>query len=615
MKNQSINNQKEEGSQRETVGVWLERPFVWDIPVYQRHYAWDADKKDSPTQLFWETVEEQTTIRLKGEQPKQHYLGAVMVDCKKNRQNTTGITHYDVVDGQQRLTSIQIAMLALISTANEHGCGDEIKELMEKYVFADKASNSPRLVPTNFDEQQFKALLFQVYGELFGVQNDAGENAKKPKICSAFQFFKREYGNLLRQHAQRSAQEVIREVLSTLTLGFDLVLIVLREDDDAQRVFESLNYSAEPLTTFDLIRNKVFHRAASIRRDMDVELFRQPNWKSLETPYWEDKSDQRKGRSTHIDAYVARMLVAEMRATVGFNRNGTFKAYKEFSGKFRNSSVQDEIAALVRYTDTYRYLDGEIEQNPVAPDADFGVLRHEIWKNRDFYPVIFRIVGSAASAEQKQKMLKLLECYVIRRGVCKLPSDNYNKHAVEICKALGDTPDYNALLGALKKGNTKTAIFPDNERVHQDCVAVGFYGSVFQRYVLEKIECSKHDRAVRVIAEDDQITIDHLLPQSWEKATGWKDLALDKDGQRDEAAVGSVNSHLHTIGNLTLLSGHDNIVLGNQPWGNVRNLLANSSLKMNRELAKRKVWNVEEIAARSRELAEKICEIWPYDVE
>jgi len=602
---------------RKTVGEWLQQPFEWRIPVYQRHYAWDSEIESGPIHLFWETVEEQTVARLNGQTPPQHYLGAVLVDNKTESGAIDKIKRWDVVDGQQRLTTIQIALLALIRVAtDEYQCGDQIKEDLEDFVFSDKAHNCPRLVPTNFDEEQFKAVLFTVYGFVFdfGLSHVSKENASKSKIVSTFEFFKGAYKSLVEKQPHNET-DTIRAIKESLLDGFDIVLIALRETDEAQKIFESLNNYAKPLTTFDLIRNNVFERAAK-ERGKDVELFRSSAWQRMEKPYWEGKADNRKvGWNTHIEAYVARMLVAKMRQEFRFNRNEIFRTYKEFHKAF--SSIDEEIKELVDYLDIYRYLDGDTERKPDGAEVDFGVFLHEIWPNRDFYPVIFLIAGSSASALQKQRMIRLLECYVIRRGTCGLSHGNYNLHALSICAELGDDPNYEALSNMLKNATKDTTVFPDDERVKTSCLSAKFYKPPFrlQQYVFERIEKSLHDlRVKKVVVAEGQLTIDHILPKGWEKNEEWKSMVLGAGSNHGEADAMVVNAYLDTIGNLTLMSGKNNSIKSNQPLRAVKELLEETTVKLNRQLAEEGSWGLEKIHARSKWLAEKICEIWPYDI-
>lgn len=581
--------------------------------------------ESGPIHLFWETVKEQTVARLRSETPPGHYLGSVLVDNKTKRDASDGITRYDVVDGQQRLTTIQIALLALVKVAADHRCNNEINAEVKKYAFFSEpvtgfTEGDIRLNPTNFDRKQFQEVLSDVFDirACGGKSSVSRENANKSKIVSTFDFFKKHYAFLVEKQQDHEPSKILRAILSALTEGFDIVRIVLRETDKAQRVFESLNNYAKPLTTFDLIRNNVFYRAAGVAGNKDVQLFNTDEWQQLECPYWEGKADNRKiGWSTHIEAYVARMLAAErMFASpkdLRFDRNSIFKTYQKFAG--RHSSIEEEIGALVRYADVYQYLDGHVNRPPAAADVDFGVFRYDVWKNRDFYPVLFVIADGNANNEEKQRMIQLLESYVIRRSVCGLSSRNYNKQALTICEALGGECSYESLSGALKSGDKKTVLFPDDATVKEACSRNKFYGSVFDRYVFEEIEKSMYDVGMEsVVAKQSELTIDHILPQGWEANPEWVSIVLDKAGTQNDTVVLTVNSHLHTIGNLTLMSRHNNSAKSNHSFEEVKGLLAKNKLSLNSDLAKEESWNVEKIAARSKELADLICRIWPYDI-
>lgn len=609
------NHPKEE--HRQTVGKWLSRPFVWRIPVYQRHYAWDARDESGPVHLFWATVKEQVGARLDGKTPPPHYLGAVLVDNKTPLDATDGIMRYDVVDGQQRLTTIQIAMLALIQVAEECGCGPNMQDKLAEYVYSDEERNRPRLFPTNFDNKQFQQTLYFAYGKLtdLGNQNVDSENAKKSKIIASLQEFKSLLGKLVGKHPGNK-EAVINAVAKTLTEGFDLVLIVLRKTDEAQRVFESLNSVAKPLTTFDLIRNNVFYRAGA---GEDERLFNTPTWQNLERPYWEGRADNQKGSSTtHIEAYVARTLVAKRvfpnTEKIRFDRNSIFNTYKEFARTGNHSSIDEEIKSLAEYAAVYQHLDSDACPNPVA-GVNFGIFRHSQWKSRDFYPVLFVVASCGVDAAEKQRMIKLLESYVIRRSVCGLSIGAYNKYAALICKEWDGKPTYQSLRNILAKAEKDSYVFPDDKRVEAGCVVEKFYKSLFQRHVFEEIEKSRHGVKVeKVVVEEGELTIDHILPQKWETNPAWRKIVLGDDADGHEAEITAVNAYLHTIGNLTLMSGENNSTKSNRPLEEVQDLLAESAVKLNRDLAKVSDWNAEKITARSKSLAAIICKRWPRDI-
>ena len=596
---------------RKTVGEWLSLPYEWRIPVYQRHYSWDADKDPSPIHLLWKTVAEQTKKRLDGEKTKQHYLGAVLVDFKTARDASDGFIRYDVVDGQQRLTTIQIALLALAKVGKKKNYNSETWKKLQRYVFCDHEKDEPRLPrlrPTNFDRDQFKMLLYKATGDLpeLGKQEVDAEIAQKSRITAACRFFEDAVESIVEEHELHGSHKVIDAILKSLLEGFDLVRIVLSEDDDAQGIFESLNSYAEPLTTFDLIRNNVFRRAAEIEPGLDEKVFYSPEWQQLEHPYWEGSAERRKGSGAkHIEAYIARMLVSTMKKEVHFNRNEIFKSYIEFSLSSEFTSIGEEVDALRCYTSTYRYLNGDTDECGELP-VELGVFSYKVWPSRDFYPVLFTLAGSDASHEEKEKMVRLLESYVVRRGICKLTAEGYNKVAVVICKDMADIVSYERLFDLLSRFEGDSILFPSDEEVREACVEKEFYGNKYQKYVFMKLE--QHAAQDDIERGDFNVqSVDHILPKAWDQDVGW----LTKLAGVDPLVI---ERHVHTIGNLTPMSTKRNSKKSNRSWDDSKKLLEISPMAINRELVMHEKWDIDRIRKRSDDLAERICKIWPYDI-
>ena len=601
---------------RKTVGEWLDLPFEWRIPVYQRHYAWDAKKSHGPIDLFWKTVQEQAESLLTDKEIPHHYLGAILVDDKK-KNKLDPMTPFHVVDGQQRLTTIQIALLAIAQLAKQYEC-DDITEKLQKYVYSPEG-NRTRLNPTNFDQEQFKEVVYWVYGtgtaSISHVNLARQKNSKKSKVMSAFNYFCKNAEGFVKKHSKQGAEAAINSLKQALLEKFDLVLIVLRPDDNAQQVFESLNNHGERLTTFDLIRNNVFYRAAHIEPDKDQKLF-DGEWQQLEHPDWGDMANR---KNTHIEAYIARMLVAKTSKEFNFNTIDIFNTYKQFADRFANN-IDEEIRQLMEYTELYKYLGfvpKKATENPV-PDINFGIFRFNIWNNRDYYPVLFMIAETEKlDTAEKQKMVNLLESYVIRRRICALPMDNYNLHAIDICKHLGKKNDYRTLFHVLKDAKGPSTMFPDNDMVMKECVHAKFYipslGSI-NRHIFRQLEISMNDPVERGELDISQLSLDHILPQQWDKNSTWRNMILS--GNTDETEV---PGYIHTLGNLTLMSLPNNIRKSNNPLEEIHGYLTKSAMALNRELAEEIkqdfVWNLDKIRARSQKLGKKICEIWPEDIK
>ena len=605
-------------AERNTVRDYLSRPFVWKVPVYQRHYSWDRTTDLSgPIELFWGTVQEQSEQRLAGKNPDAHYLGAILVSNQTDPKSAKVTKIFDVVDGQQRLTTIAITMLAIIEVAERHCGKEQLQNNLAKYFFIDEEGRrEQKLNPTNFDKHQFRQILSDVYDlslrlKLGGVSK---ENALKPKVDNVFNYFQNQIGTLIAQHSDKNATVVLQALTESVLDGFHIVLIVLEKTDAPQKVFESMNNTAKPLTTFDLIRNRIFLRSSE-EQGNDVELFNSPLWQSLENAFWEQSSGKRNDKMVHIDSYIARMLIAKLKREVKFDRNSLFKTFLEFSAK--HESVEQVIESMTDYTKIYKYLvAADYAQNPIHSDFSFGIFHHDNWENKDFYPLIFMVIKSTIEEHEKQRILELLESYIVRREVCAFTRGNYNKDVPVLCGGLSSGVSYDSLWAVLAKREAPTVVFPNDEYVKNACRIVDFYKSPIKHYVLSEINRQLDPSNERV--SQDNLTVDHILPQKWFANSVWRKFLLG-DSENSQLSVadtehrkGIIENYINTIGNLTLLTSKRNIQKSNDDFAKVKGMLANSNLLMNREIAKMEKWDEKDILKRSVGMAEVICQRWKY---
>ena len=623
-------NSAGQNDHRKTVGEWLSHPYTWRIPVYQRHYAWDPDDKSGPTRLFWEILAEQALKRLQGREIAPHYFGAILVENKTG--NLPSIYQYDVVDGQQRLTTINVAMFAIIGIASQLQYRSEVQSNLAKYIYNDFSSAPPsqqKLVPTNFDKTQFGNLLSRAFDVSQPYRDDSNQ-ARKSKVVHACHFFTEEFNQFINKNSPTDEMAGINALIDSIIHGFELVLIELRETDEAQKVFESLNNTATLLTTFDLIRNDIFYRADKERPELDVELFQSSTWQQFEEPFWGEETPwKRSDKDKHIEAYVPRMLMAKTNKLVALNRNDTFKAYKDFAKDEAKSGlgVRDEITTISEHVEIYKYLVGKITQNPVAADFSFGCFAFNVWENMDWYPVIFTIATCDAPIAEKQNMIHLLESHIIRRSVCSLTNSAYNKQAPVVCAALGNKPSYAKLKDFLKGADesSSTRKFPSNEDILTACTNERFYRNTLQRYIFDRI-VEHTTTGLNERRDTSGLNIDHIMPQAWRGKAGWQQVAK----QFNE---GEIDHKIHTIGNLTPMSKERNSKKSNRAWIDsmgfnpvgselsqdeqkkyARYWLQECDLKLTRELAKKDEWDLDAIDARSRKLSGLICEIWPENI-
>ena len=620
----------QDNNHRKTVREWLKKNYKWRIPVYQRHYAWNPEEPHGPTQLFWEIVQAQAAKRLAGEVLPPHYFGAVLVD--RVHESLQDSQSYDVVDGQQRLTTLNLAMFALIGAAKDHQLIDEMRDQLAEYICTDEHRQEPKLQPTNFDREQYEQLLFAAYRAYIPPAPGENPQYEKSKVVMAFGFLYKRFTHFIdefiKEKDTHTAQSAIEALKDSILDGFELVLIPLEETDEAQKIFESMNNTARPLSTFDLIRNNVFYRAAKEKTGLDIELFRGKEWRQLEEPYWEEQSGRRDPKKlNHIETYISRMLIAKRQRLIYFSTHEIFKEYKEFSETIaspdKRSDVRKEIVSISEYTSIYKHLVSG-ERNPTS-GVNYGLFLHSHSENLVFYPILFIISTCEEPDEEKQRMVNLLESYVIRRSICDLTASGYNQETPRICKEISINSSngklYENLSKFLKKYDGNSNIFPDDKTVRSGCINENFYKLKFKQYVFSRIAQHLTSATMNETRDIGHLTIDHIIPRGWRENSGWNE-SLMKRGDYDEHMI---DSKINTIGNLTPMAKGLNSGKSNHAWRfpkesiknkkSARDWLRESDLSITREIGENNdTWDISNVISRSEKLAEKICEIWP-DIE
>lgn len=626
----------DESAKRHSLADWLTSRNIWHVPIYQRHYSWDSDDDAGQVQLFWDTVVEHADGILNNARKDPHYFGAILVNEQRNTRALNAARVFDVVDGQQRLTTIQLIMLALIHSALEHEeLAESLAAKLRPYLYVDNGGKEePILQPTNYDNYQYHIVLTAVEHKKPNLEVVEAEQEAfdKSKVKKAFDFFRREHVEFVKKRIAAGgvdAEKVYEALHDAILRGFEIVLIQLRRTDRPQEVFQSLNTTSKPLTTLDLIRNDVFQRAADVREGYDREVCNSRQWKTLEKPFWEEKVDQRLN-TTHIETYLPRMLIAKLPGkAVKFERNVLVKTYRnEFAPK-HGEDILAEVNEMVEYEAIYRDLVQRKSEHmlPVVEQSgivtSLGIFAFDAWGSRDFWPTVFLVLKSAVPADEKQRILRLLESYIVRRHVSGQSTAHYNQFVVDVCEVLNKDISCNSLERLLLKSDSPSTGFPKSDAIIANRVEHNFVGqgnakhiSTYMLHVLARNMQSKADE-MKIV---DKLTIDHILPRSWHTEKGWRDQFLSEGEDSESEKIRQVNNWVDTIGNLTLLSSKNNPKKSNRPFSKVRNLLSESPLKMNKEIVstyanENDEWDLKSIEERGADIVDHIRRIWPHPHE
>ncbi len=585
------------------------------VPLFQRPYVWNEENQWEP---LWNDIV-RVAERFLAEPHKRHhphFLGAVVL---QQLQRPTGLMQErTIIDGQQRLTTLQILLDALHAELAAIGATAPALRIEPLVTNAEPFRSRPedqfKVWPTNRDRPAFNAVMGASPPVHYGAIGSAGE-----RMVAAHRYFGEQARGWVLLNGEEDAQARAVAIETVARELLQMVVIDLAADENAQEIFETLNARGAPLTAADLIKNFVFQCLQET--GADVEDAYERHWKDFETAFWEAELNVGRLRYARSSIFLNHWLVAktgeEVVAREVFTR---FKSFATFDADKDMVSLLQEVDRAARvyrdFTERSSALTGPIDRLGMFGYRT-GVLESEVIK-----PLVLHLLDPEAPPvpdEQLAKALDVTESWMVRRMLVRATTKAYNQVVAELITQLrkGDRGSAGDIVETYFAGQTSASRYwPDNDEVREELKTLQAYrrlGRGRLRMVLEAME--DHLRGWR----DDKVGlggervargklhIEHVMPRKWE--LHWPlPTGLPPD-ERDRL--------IHTVGNLTLLTGRLNGKVSNGPWlgadGKRYGLEAHDVLMLNRELLKgsEPAWTDADIRNRSEVLAALTIEIWP----
>ena len=574
------------------------QPVRYEIPPFQRRYVWERYGQWEP---LWNDVEDLAGSVLEdGGDAKPHFMGAVVLQQSANPTGT--LPRRIVVDGQQRLTTLQILIDAAQEVLENRGHALPAKRLaalvLNEEAFRDGDADAAfKVWPTLVDREAFRHAMSN---ELSAAgHSDSG-------IAQAHKFF----GEMTGQWLDRSPAGEARAAVAleeALRTRLELVAIDLGAEDDPHVIFETLNARGTPLLQSDMVRNRILHDAgltdgeAARARIAALWPFEGDGWWSREV----GRGFQRRPR---IDIYLNHWLTlrngTETRAHDEFREFGTYARGREEVGETIEDVARDMGAVGTLFRD--------IEDERRKDVASFLELRR-VMNAGVVTPLLLRLLSGDIPPHVQDNCLAALESFLVRRLICGYSARGYGKLFTRLVGLLAGEPTETAdrvLINYLAERRDWTALWPDDREMLENFLTQPLYQWMTRRrllLILARIETHVRTVQAETVAMPDKLQIEHIMPQGWR--TRWP-LAAEDDGageRRDHA--------IHTFGKLTLVSGALNKTLSNAPWESKREALAQHSvLFLNKRLVHEgpEVWDEAAIESRARWLHAKAVEVWPH---
>jgi hypothetical protein len=585
------------------------------VPTFQRDYEWT---KDGQWDLMFTDLEE-TADRLHrarryaeslGKQPTSedaavppHFLGAIV--CDQLSAPAGGLDLRAIIDGQQRLTTVQLILRGVLDVLIERGSSrvKQVRRLLENHPdVAELPHERHKLWPRRKDREVWPLAMA-----------DAPAPEGGHPYLQARRFF-----------AERARLAIVGpdggdrtgELVDALLDLFKLVVIDLENTDDAQVIFEVLNGRQTPLAAADLVKNLLFLRG-ELADEKHLEEVYDTYWAPFDDPWWKAEIGRGHAQRGRRDVLLSSWLTAVSRSET--NIGHLYREVRTYLDRSAHKTV-DVLAELRDYGRAYRVILGA---EPVESAALRTAYRRiDLLGITTALPLLMwlrMLPPERLPVADHERAVRAVESWVVRRLLIGANTRGYGKAFVDVLEAAAARVDVpgasiaDAIEHALN-GNAEKLAWPSDQDLAAAFVHNKVYNSMTQeriRMVLSAIDQhlqSSNPKTEHAAFEYDELQIEHVMPQKWREH--WP---LTSEGEPDRILEAQQRDALvHRFGNLTLVTSTFNKSVSNSGWPDKQRALAEQSkLQLNASIAACAGWDADEMRQRGERLAALAAQVWP----
>ena len=591
----------------------FERRYV--VPTYQRDYEWT---REDQWELLFDDLE-QVAERLAAARERAvatghdavkadrevgpHFLGAIVLDQLPSSAGSIDLRA--VIDGQQRLTTLQLLIRGLLD-ALEQGSprAAQMRRMLRNPDDTGDADERFKLWPRRRDRAAWRVAM-----------DDECDLTDAHIYLEARRYFAQRAKSYIAKNGRADERSGL---LVDAVLGlFKLVVIDLEDNDDAQVIFEVLNGRQTPLSAADLVKNLLFLRAETAHPS-DLDRLYDQYWSDFDDPWWKKEVGRGHAARRHSDTLLAAWLTAVREEEATASRlYGETRAYLDQNDR----PVRDVLEEIHLYAAEYKVING------VAPESDVRVRkayqRLNVLGMTTALPLLLWLRMQRANgldAEQHRIAVVAVESFIMRRVLLGAQTRGYGRAFAQVLGACqkavreeGSPSIVGAIQDALRR-KPQGAHWPSDDEVISACGTRRFYGvdaNPRLRLLLGAVDEQLRDSNPKMETatfDYDRLTIEHIMPQAWREHWPIRDA-----GEAEMVLIAqSRDAIVNRLGNLTLVTGSLNPALSNAAWSDKKTELAkHSALALNGDVVAHPEWDENAIDARSSALGSTACEVWP----
>ncbi len=535
------------------------------IPVYQRNYDW---KMENCKQLYDDLVK---VIR---DERKNHFFGSIVSTFNPDGDNE----EYQIIDGQQRLTTVSLLLLAMYNLIKQgkmipidKRLSDRIYEdyLVDKYQ---PEETRIKLKPIKNDRNAF--------GKLFGEEE---EHIGSSNLTINYNYF----------YDRIQKEEITIDQLFQAIRSLEIINIRLDSEDNPQLIFESLNSTGLDLSEGDKIRNYILMGLPTKQQ----EAFYEKYWNKIE-----------ENTNYQVDLFIRDYLSVKQQSTPSLN-----KIYFTFKGYVEDDKLETEelLIDLLNYAHLYKILlTGKIGDKRLST-CIYRLNRLETTVTRPFFLEVLRLNREGIlNMNDVVEVFLVTENYLFRRTICELPTNQLNKIFLllhnEVIRYNGTSDDYVEKLKYALLSKKERARFPEDVEFTEAFGNKQIYSmnAKNKMYILERFENfgTIEDKDIYRHFDDGDYSIEHIMPQHLTPA--WAESLGENYEQIHE-------TWLHRMANLTL-TGYNSKYSNNTFYEkrDMKNGFRDSGIRMNQWIATCEQWGEAELEERNVYIKRRALEIW-----
>jgi uncharacterized protein with ParB-like and HNH nuclease domain len=634
-------------TQKPILGGLLNKQIRYVVPVFQRHYVWTEEYQWKP---LWEDIQNKIDERINSKKIHPHYTGSIVLN--QEIHTTDILSTYCVIDGQQRLTTFQLFLVAFREVCRKLENNDVLLGNINKYIFNEPAygdnnydAQKYKLIPTKFDIETFKDIADLTYDELFqkrlqpildeygmGPKTYRDEAKRRNVILGAYLYF---YDALLNYFESNihdlDRQSLIKTILLSVTNDFQFVEIGLSPNDDPQMIFETLNGRGASLTETDLIRNYIFMRADSNGENLN-DIY-EKYWDEYDDPEsnykWHNKMTRGRFSESRLQFFLIDYLIVKVKEEIRYDQ--IFYRYKSFivnTSPFQ--TAEEELKDLYKYSRIFKKIT-EPSNNSVLEKFAKRLLAMD---TTTIFPLLLYIEGdSDICPTDKEKIYSTLDSFITRRFICGSTAKNYNNVFLDLLKFIVKNKNVDEFIEYLQSKTADSNKWPDNNFLKEKIINRPIYweergkSKVIINILLEVEYSLRTNKQESINISPNNLTVEHVMPQSWYENWPIDTNYIAEDdfnlsgqkiwGEEDENGIfhkiEQRKSALNTFGNLTMLTNSLNPSVSNASYAIKKpEITKQSTLILNSYFQGIQVWDESAILKRGEILFNAISEIWEY---